>query len=86
MTFNPHGNKTANGVVITEGLRVLDYNRREGTVVADRDATRYMCPAVDGSTADPETPGCRHDHWFDVKPDEGQDGGGMFNGDRLKAI
>lgn len=33
--FNPHGNKTADGVLIVRGLRVVDNNYDVGTVEAD---------------------------------------------------
>lgn len=70
---NPHDNKTDNGVVITIGMRVRDYDYKDGMVVADRD---------NGSRcADGE---CGLDHWFDVKRDDGTTG--MFNGTRLLAL
>lgn len=82
-TFNPHANRTSDGTVITEGLRVIDYNRRPGTVVKDRDAREYTCPLVN---PDLTYDGCHNDHWFDVQPDDANFGSGMFNGERLQAI
>lgn len=70
--FNPHANKTANGVVITVGLKVLDYDYVEGVVIADRYATMH------------EFGSCREDHWFEVRHADGSTKD--FNGDRLKAI
>jgi hypothetical protein len=43
-TFNPHRNRTQNGVIITLGLRVKDYDFRIGTVIADDNADKeYLC-------------------------------------------
>lgn len=36
--FNPHDNVTADGTLITEGMRVKTNDWIEGTVIADRDA------------------------------------------------
>jgi hypothetical protein len=52
--FNPHGNRTANGVVITEGLEVFTNELRVGKVVAD-ERNDGMCCVKQG--ADPETHG-----------------------------
>jgi len=52
--FNPHDNTTIDGVVVTEGLVVWDYNLRISTVMADRDVD-YRCPDY-----------CGNDHWFDT--------------------
>jgi hypothetical protein len=54
--FNPHRNKTSNGVLITKGLKVLDYNHNETTVVSDRDTSPYRCCANEetGLSADDE--------------------------------
>lgn len=70
--FNPHGNRTANGVVIAEGMKVLDYDYREGVVIADRYATMH------------EHNACREDHWFEVQHDDGSTKD--FNGERMKAL
>jgi|1185.fasta_scaffold1201846_1 hypothetical protein len=89
--FNPHGEKTSDGVVITLGMRVLDYNRRTGTVVRDRNATRYQCPAhPDYEFPENTVHGCyngwdKPTHWFDVEGDE-PGGGGMFDGSRMQSI
>jgi hypothetical protein len=88
--FNPHGEKTFDGVVVTLGMRVTDYDRKVGTVVADRDATDYSCPAHPGYRfPDNEHHGCHNGwrkptHWFDVKRDDGTVG--MFDGSRLHSI
>jgi hypothetical protein len=89
--FNPHGEKTSDGVVITLGMRVLDYNRNTGTVTRDRDATEYSCPAHPGYLfPDNKVHGCHNGwdkptHWFDVTGDDGG-GGGMFDGSRMQSI
>ncbi len=90
MTFNPHGNTTADGTLITVGLAVIDYDRREGIVVRDDYEGRdYMCQcATAGHTrahdlvpdTDLCTSHCRHDHWYTL------DTGKSFNGSRLQAI
>lgn len=41
--FNPHDNVTANGVLITEGLRVWTLDIVRGTVVADDTVGEHMC-------------------------------------------
>lgn len=94
MPFNPHGEKTSDGVVVTLGMRVLDYDRRPGTVVRDRDATEYKCravnPDVTAEWSNPDAdPPCHNGwasprHWFDVQSDEG--GMGMFDGCRLQSL
>jgi hypothetical protein len=38
--FNPHGNKTSNGITIVAGLKVTDYDRQPGTVVTDHTGSR----------------------------------------------
>lgn len=86
--FNPHGDKTANGVLIVPGLRVIDYNRRPGTVVRDRDASRGACEAVNPDVASYHP--CHNGwtvptHWYDVKGDD-VGGGGMFDATRMKAL
>lgn len=100
--FNIHKNVTADGVVITEGLRVYS-NELETGVVVGRDQGRccgrgeagghpkaQLRPSgMDGwftdhpAGAKAVTAGCycRHNHWFDVKYDNG--GGGMFDGERI---
>jgi hypothetical protein len=70
--FNPHGNKTANGKVITEGMAVRDYDYQIGIVVADRYGTMH------------EYNSCRDDHWFEVKRGDGTTKD--FNGERLIAL
>lgn len=70
--FNQCENRTANGRLIVRGMRVLDYNRREGVV--GRDTYTLMH----------ELGHCRGDHWFEVTTDTG--GWGDFNGDRLLAL
>jgi hypothetical protein len=93
--FNPHSERTSDGTLIVPGLRVIDYNMRTGTVVADRDATEYKCSEVEGTLVPTSTgmpPPCHNGwdkptHWFDVKGTEPGDGhGGMFDGSRMKAI
>lgn len=90
MTFNPHNEKTSDGVVIVEGMRVLDYNRELGTVIADRDFTEYKCPAhPDYRFPDHEVHGCwngwkKPTHWFDVRTDSGNVG--MFDGSRMQSV
>lgn len=88
--FNPHGEKTSDGVVITLGMRVLDYNRSVGTVTRDLDATPYKCravnPNVTATWSNPDAdPPCHNAHWFTVTGDHGV-GGGMFDGSRMKSI
>lgn len=72
--FNTHGNKTSNGVVITEGMKVRDYNFDEGVVITDNDNDTYRCN--EGY--------CRGDHWFDVALPGG--GTSYMNGERLFAL
>lgn len=90
-TFNPHANRTSDGVVITVGLKVIDYDRQSGTVVSDRDNTPYRCCdntdhvrkndlSADRNTCEKY---CNHDHWFDIKRDSG--GTSMMNGSRLQS-
>lgn len=87
-SFNPHINVTSDGVVITLGLRVLDYDRREGTVVGDSSNRTVNCCGGQHPTENMSVQGCdmycRHDHWFDVRNDEGQVK--EFNGERLQSI
>lgn len=69
MQFNPHGNRTADGKVVTEGMAVLDYDRQPGVVIADRYGLMH------------EHGHCRDDHWFEVRRDDGTTKD--FNGERL---
>lgn len=88
--FNPHAEKTSDGVVITLGMRVTDYDRKTGTVIADRDATPFSCPDhPDYAFPDNTHHGCHNGwekptHWFDVKRDDGTTG--MFDGSRMESI
>ena len=89
--FNPHGEKTSDGVVITLGMRVLDYDRRSAPSwpIGTRRSTRapahpdYRFPdnTVHGAT----TGGTQPTHWFDVKHDD-SDTVGMFDGSRMQSI
>jgi hypothetical protein len=85
--FNPHQETTSDGTLIVPGLRVLDYNRNETTVVADRDADRdYNCIAHPDYQFEAHTVhGCfngweKPTHWFTTA------NGGMFDGSRMQAI
>lgn len=100
-SFNVHQNKTSNGVIITEGLVVRDYNRRIGKVVADPTfASEIMCcgkrdhlrdnDLVEGKSCTDHY--CNHDHWFEVEYED-KDGRfdqpvyrDQFNGSRLYAV
>lgn len=68
--FNPHDNTTSDGVVITLGMWVTDYDRRLGKVVGDTTSNIRH----DGAW-------CHDDHWFEVEHPDGSTG--MFNGTRL---
>lgn len=99
MTFNPHSNKTVNGVLITVGLKVLDYDFREGLVLSDDYDKEWQCKcSYHDRPVDPNAhirandlvadrtecaSPCGHDHWFTV---ETANGTKSFNGSRLKAI
>lgn len=72
--FNPHGNKTTDGVLIVEGLKVRDYDWETGTIVKD-DTSPYMC----------ENDYCGEDHWFLVERD-GDRSPKSFNGSRMVAL
>lgn len=79
--FNPHGNRTADGVLIVVGLRVLDNNLDTGTVVEDQH---------DGDT------GRERQHWYKVELDHSpaapsysrnRSGGyAVMNGERLTTV
>lgn len=80
--FNPYGNRTADGVLITEGLRVMDNNLDVGTVTADDH---------DGDH------GRHEDHWYRIELDHipgspdysGNKAPGVvrsMNGERLSTI
>lgn len=86
-TFNPHRERTSNGVVIVPGLKVRDYNRDITTVVADNDATEHKCNATRRSLRQPDFDyfPCHNGwnkptHWFKTA------NGGLFDGSRLEAI
>lgn len=65
---------TSNGVPITPGLRVLDYDQRKGHVVAPQFmATSSLAPG-----------GEYFDGWYHVEADGGSTR--LFNGSRLKAL
>jgi len=76
--FNPHGNRTSDGVLITPGLRVMDNNLDVGTVTLDEHDGDY---------------GRETDHWYRVELDyipgapdySGNRHGGyrLMNGERL---
>lgn len=70
--FNPHGNKTIDGVLVTPGLWVWDYNLRLSQVQSDNYASAVRGCTAMGATFD----GCRSDHWFNTT-------GGLFNGSRM---
>ena len=53
--FNPHENTTIDGVLITPGLVVWDYNLKVSVVQSDRDAEGVRCPDW-----------CDGNHWFDT--------------------
>jgi hypothetical protein len=92
-TFNPHGNVTADGVLIVERLRVFTNNLDTGYVSADRDADRCCGHSlahgqmrVNGGwftdhRAGDACPLCRHNHWFTVTLDKG--GAASMDGERL---
>lgn len=67
---------TSNRRPIVPGLRVLDYDRREGTVTAPQ----FM---DDGMM----TPGGEYfEGWYDVLPDGRAGRGKSFNGERMRAL
>lgn len=70
--FNPHGNKTSDGVVITQGMAVTDYDMLTGTVVAD-----------DTSAFRHDNNYCSGEHWFTVERDDGTTK--EFDGSRLRS-
>jgi hypothetical protein len=51
--FNPHRNRTIDGVPVTPGLAVWDYNLNLSVVTSDPDAGGMRCPDY-----------CGKDHWF----------------------
>lgn len=91
IAFNPHNNRTADGIVVTVGLVVFDNNLDVVTVTGERASG---CCSIethvgqmfqtdprgwfsDHSAATCDAGGyCRHDHWFETT-------GGSFNGERL---
>lgn len=91
VTINPHRNRTSDGVFIMAGLRVLDYDRRVGTVVSDDDTDSYRCcQSRNHQRANDLTEdltgcdaACGHDHWFMVRRDDGSTK--SFNGSRLES-
>lgn len=92
---NFHANKTSNGVTITDGLKVRDYNMREGIVTDDETAaSEIICCGHRDHTRDNDlSPGesctdhyCNHDHWFTVTYSDGGNETDSFNGSRLFAI
>lgn len=88
--FNPHHNTTADGVVITLGMKVIDYDRRPGVVIADRSSSAYNCcggecqPREGDLSLQGCDKFCHHDHWFEVRNADG--GTKDFNGDRMQAV
>jgi hypothetical protein len=50
--FNVHNNLTADGVLITEGMKVVTNDCEQGTVVADSDDTEFGCCAPTDSHSD----------------------------------
>lgn len=71
--FNPHGNKTADGVLITEGLRVFTNEMDRGVVTGKKDGGDY---------------GRENDWWWTVKIDTDYKGNSVekistMNGERL---
>ena len=66
--------RTSNGVAIRAGLRVLDYDRKEGSV-GHAQFTR-------GGSCDPG--GEYFNGWFEVVRDDGSTR--LFNGERLRAL
>lgn len=73
MTFNPHNNTTSDGVVITLGMQVRDYDYAIGEVVGD-----------DTSNIRHDNGWCDGDHWFTVKRIDGTTK--EFNGTRLVTV
>lgn len=43
MSFNPHNNVTADGVLIVVGLRVITNEMKHGVITADTNADSYSC-------------------------------------------
>jgi hypothetical protein len=41
--FNPHGNVTANGVLITEGLMVITNEMEAGRILVDESSGEHLC-------------------------------------------
>lgn len=96
MTFNPHQNRTTDGVVIHAGLRVITNDMTLGTVAEDQGVNHSCCENLehrgqmfvrdmdswftDHSTTCDVGGHCRHDHWFTV---ETEDGSKSYNGERL---
>jgi hypothetical protein len=78
--FNPHGNRTADGVLITVGLVVWTNEMEVGIVRSDDDASAYGCCLGSHGDADPCPKSCRHDHWFTVDTRRGSK---SFNGELL---
>jgi hypothetical protein len=87
--FNPHANRTSDGVLIVKGLKVRDYNRRVTTVAEDRDVQDWKCCQDESHTRrndlakdanEGEHPPCSHDHWFTLE------NGSMMNGSRLESV
>lgn len=72
--FNPHGDKTSNGITIVLGLRVKDYDWKIGRVVGDYDTTTHE---IRGDQ-------CPGDHWFKIEREDGSTS--MMNGTRLLAL
>ena len=95
--FNPHGNKTADGVLITVGMRVFDNSLDIGTVVKDNTSPDNCCGTESGhfgqirigsgwysdhnAATCDRSKYCRHDHWFDILMDSGVTR--QMNGERM---
>lgn len=56
--FNPHNNVTADGVVITEGLRVFTNNLDVGEVISDSTSTCCLEPTDDPELLDHRRTSC----------------------------
>lgn len=97
VTFNPHRNVTADGVVITVGLRVFTNNLDAGVVTEDTYADRCGCGTnharaqvlLNGGwftdhRAGDDCPRCRHNHWFTVTLDTG--GSALMDGERMATV
>jgi len=102
MTFNIHGTKTGDGVVITEGLAVVTNDVEVGRVKIDRDSS--CCGDPNDSASQMRVGGviytdhdeardavaqgcyCSHDHWFEVVLAPDWTRTVLQNGERLATV